>query len=60
MTATGILGIIGISMGIGKAAIYKYIPDYFPNDVGVVGGIVGVLGGLGGGWWGRCGEARGS
>ncbi len=40
--------IIGIAMGIGKAAVYKYIPDYFPNDIGVVGGIVGVLGGLGG------------
>jgi NNP family nitrate/nitrite transporter-like MFS transporter len=24
------------------------IPEYFPGDVGVVGGIVGVLGGLGG------------
>jgi len=35
-------------MGIGKAAVYKYIPEYFPDDVGVVGGIVGVLGGLGG------------
>jgi NNP family nitrate/nitrite transporter-like MFS transporter len=35
-------------MGIGKAAVYKHIPDYFPNDVGVVGGMVGVLGGLGG------------
>ena len=40
--------VIGIAMGIGKAAVYKYIPDYFPNDVGVVGGMVGVLGGLGG------------
>jgi NNP family nitrate/nitrite transporter-like MFS transporter len=45
---TGLIFIIGIAMGIGKAAVYKYIPDYFPNDVGVVGGIVGVLGGLGG------------
>ncbi len=35
-------------MGIGKAAVYKHIPTYFPKDVGVVGGIVGVLGGLGG------------
>ncbi len=40
--------IIGAVMGIGKAAVYKHIPDYFPDDVGVVGGIVGVLGGLGG------------
>ena len=40
--------VMGIAMGIGMAAVYKYIPDYFPNDVGVVGGIVGVLGGLGG------------
>ena len=39
---------IGIAMGIGKAAVYRYIPDYFPEDVGVVGGLVGVLGGLGG------------
>jgi len=40
--------IIGIAMGIGKAAVYKYIPEYFPTEVGVVGGAVGVLGGLGG------------
>ncbi|MBF8247235.1 MAG: NarK/NasA family nitrate transporter [Bacteroidetes bacterium] len=39
---------VGIMMGIGKAAVYKYIPEYFPNEVGVVGGIVGVIGGLGG------------
>ena len=40
--------VVGIMMGIGKAAVYKFIPDYFPQDVGVVGGIVGVVGGLGG------------
>ena len=45
---TGIVFVAGIMMGIGKAAVYKHIPDYFPNDVGVVGGMVGVLGGLGG------------
>jgi NNP family nitrate/nitrite transporter-like MFS transporter len=39
---------LGLMMGIGKAGVYKYIPDYFPKDVGVVGGIVGVIGGLGG------------
>ncbi|TDW48997.1 NNP family nitrate/nitrite transporter-like MFS transporter [Flavobacterium sp. 270] len=40
--------LIGISWGIGKAAVYKYIPDYFPNSIGVVGGMVGMIGGLGG------------
>ena len=40
--------LLGAVMGIGMAAVYKHIPDYFPDDVGVVGGIVGVLGGLGG------------
>ncbi len=45
---TSLILLMGIAMGIGSAAVYKYIPRYFPNDVGVVGGIVGVLGGLGG------------
>jgi NNP family nitrate/nitrite transporter-like MFS transporter len=45
---TALVFAAGIVMGIGKAAVYKHIPDYFPTDVGVVGGLVGVLGGLGG------------
>lgn len=45
---TGLVFVLGIMMGIGKAAVYKHIPEYFPNDVGVVGGVVGVIGGLGG------------
>ena len=40
--------LIGIMWGIGKAAVYKHIPEYFPNEVGVVGGMVGLIGGLGG------------
>ena len=39
---------LGAVMGIGMAAVYKHIPSYFPDEVGVVGGIVGVVGGLGG------------
>ena len=40
--------VLGSIWGIGKAAVYKHIPDYFPDQVGVVGGMVGVIGGLGG------------
>jgi len=40
--------LLGSIWGIGKAAVYKHIPDYFSEEVGVVGGMVGVLGGLGG------------
>ena len=44
----GFVIVLGSVWGIGKAAVYKHIPDYFPEQVGVVGGMVGVLGGLGG------------
>jgi MFS transporter, NNP family, nitrate/nitrite transporter len=45
---TALVFIVGIGMGVGKAAVYKYIPEYFPRDVGAVGGLVGMLGALGG------------
>ncbi|MFZ0325244.1 MAG: nitrate/nitrite transporter [Actinomycetes bacterium] len=45
---TAILFVLGCAMGVGKAAVYKHIPEYFPNDVGAVGGLVGMLGALGG------------
>jgi NNP family nitrate/nitrite transporter-like MFS transporter len=40
--------LLGCAMGIGKAAVFKHIPEYFPDNVGAVGGLVGMLGGLGG------------
>lgn len=51
---------VAVGMGIGKASVFKYIPNYYPSDVGAVGGLVGMLGALGGfvlpnvfGWLGR-------
>ena len=35
-------------MSLGKAAVYKHIPVYYPDRVGSVGGLVGMIGGLGG------------
>jgi len=40
--------VLGFFMSLGKAAVYKHIPAYYPNDVGAVGGLVGMIGGLGG------------
>ena len=45
---TMLVFLVGVAMGIGKAAVYKHIPEYFPHDVGAVGGLVGMLGALGG------------
>ncbi len=40
--------VLGFFMSLGKAAVYKHIPVYYPGHVGAVGGIVGLVGGLGG------------
>lgn len=40
--------ILGFMMSLGKAAVYKHIPIYYPHHVGAVGGLVGMIGGLGG------------
>ena len=45
---TIILFAVGIAMAVGKASVFKFIADEFPNDIGAVSGAVGLAGGLGG------------
>jgi len=40
--------VVGVAQGIGKASVYRSLADYYPNNMGSVGGMVGVIGGLGG------------
>ena len=40
--------VLGVFMSLGKAAVYKHIAVYYPDNVGSVGGVVGMIGGLGG------------
>ena len=53
-TRMGVVGfiavafVLGFFMSLGKAAVYKHIPVYYPDRVGAVGGVVGLVGGLGG------------
>jgi MFS transporter, NNP family, nitrate/nitrite transporter len=45
---TSLLFVVACVMGIGKASVYKYVPNYYPDDVGAVGGLVGAIGALDG------------
>jgi NNP family nitrate/nitrite transporter-like MFS transporter len=48
VTFTIVTFVLGFFMSLGKAAVFKHIPVYYPDNVGSVGGIVGLIGGLGG------------
>ena len=36
------------AIGLGNGAVFKLVPEYFPDSVGSVTGLVGAAGGLGG------------
>ncbi|MET3527985.1 MFS transporter [Phenylobacterium koreense] len=40
--------VLGFFMSLGKAAVFKHIPVYYPDYIGSVGGLVGMIGGIGG------------
>ncbi|MBN9037610.1 MAG: NarK/NasA family nitrate transporter [Rhizobiales bacterium] len=45
---TALLFVLGIAFACGMASTFKYIGDEFPENMGVVSGVVGMAGGLGG------------
>jgi NNP family nitrate/nitrite transporter-like MFS transporter len=44
------IGALGMAaaIGLGNGAVFKLVPQYFPESVGAVTGLVGAMGGLGG------------
>lgn len=44
------IGALGMAaaIGLGNGAVFKLVPEYFPQAVGTVTGLVGAAGGLGG------------
>src|SRR5207247_893915 len=45
--SVGALG-SAVLLGLGNGGVFKLVPQYFPNNTGVVTGLVGAMGGLGG------------
>ena len=45
---TILLFVMGIAFAFGKASVFKYIANDYPQNMGAVSGIVGLAGGLGG------------
>ncbi|MET5021030.1 MFS transporter, partial [Burkholderia pseudomallei] len=39
---TALLFAVGIAMAVGKATVFNFIADEFPNDIGAVSGVVGL------------------
>ncbi len=45
---TALMFVLGIAFAFGKASVFKYIADDYPDNIGVISGVVGLAGGLGG------------
>ena len=45
---TVLLFVMGIAFAFGKASVFKYISNDYPQNMGAISGIVGLAGGLGG------------
>ncbi|HSN45187.1 MAG TPA: nitrate/nitrite transporter [Casimicrobiaceae bacterium] len=45
---TALMFLMGIAWAFGKASVFKYISDEYPQNIGVISGVVGLAGGLGG------------
>ena len=45
---TALMFVLGIAFAFGKASVFKYVSDDFPDNIGTVSGIVGLAGGMGG------------
>ena len=50
LMTTFTIGALGMAtaIGLGNGAVFKLVPQHFPNSVGSVTGLVGAAGGLGG------------
>jgi NNP family nitrate/nitrite transporter-like MFS transporter len=50
LISTFTIGALGMAaaIGLGNGAVFKMVPEYFPQSVGSVTGLVGAAGGLGG------------
>jgi NNP family nitrate/nitrite transporter-like MFS transporter len=45
---TLLMFVLGIAWAFGKASVFKYIANDYPDNIGAISGIVGLAGGLGG------------
>ena len=39
---------VGVATAVGKASVFKFVADDYPDNIGAVSGIVGLAGGIGG------------